>query len=148
MLIGRDGELMAVKGLNGLVARESAEDNYEIEQWLRLGGWDEITEWGRAATGLLACDSLGCLYRPRKDRVVALMHHPGAAVEDCQVAEVVVYRYRLWQDCSAPPFGPKVIDSRPLRSGGGHALYLESWGWRIETVAERRGDRPWSRVAP
>jgi hypothetical protein len=50
------------------------------------------------------------------------------------------------EGCGGPA---AVVDFPGLRRGGTHALYFEETGAiRIETVAARRGDRPWSAKPP
>ncbi len=88
--------------------------------------------------------------------MVALDRDGRAAAEDCRAADLVVAATtHLPRPC---PAASATIDSRDLRCAGAQAIYLDAgsagnrgrpWGKataiRIETVAEGRGQRPWTR---
>ena len=61
--------------------------------------------------------------------------------DDCAAASILVLKFARPQGCSPP--GP-VIDAEALGAKGAHALTIDGGRIRIETVADTRGDRPWS----
>jgi competence protein ComEC len=81
----------------------------------------------------------------------AVPRHPAAVAEDCARADVLLSPLRLPEGCTAPAL---LIDRRVLARAGAHALYLapdpaggKAQIARVETVASRRGERPWSTPA-
>nr|WP_282189056.1 ComEC/Rec2 family competence protein [Azospirillum sp. SYSU D00513] len=141
VLVSREGTLMAVRGADGGLAL-SGRVNRTAETWLeRDGAAEPEGRWPEAGSGVggrLACDALGCLYR-EAGQSVALLRDPSALPEDCAAADVVVSAEPA-RRCGAPV----VIDLWRLRREGAHALYLSPEGVRVESVRDRRGDRPWT----
>lgn len=147
ILAGRGGELVAVRGSDGLLAATGPRrGSFELDRWLEHDGD------GRATREVLKsrafrCDGAGCTARIQ-GLGVAVTRHPSAAAEDCLRSEIVVTEPRPPRGCTKPL---AVIDRWSLRRDGTHAIYLETDEMsgkpriaRIETVAGRRGVRPWS----
>lgn len=102
----------------------------------------------------LACDPLGCLYRPGLVRsdvkrgtparaggpVVAIVRDARALADDCRRADVVVSLVPVRGGC---PSAARVIDRFDLWRGGAQALWFEGDDVRIASVAVQRGHRPW-----
>ncbi len=72
--------------------------------------------------------------------MVALVGHPGALIEDCFAATVVISTVPVRQACAAPQ---RVIDRFDLWREGAHAIWLDENRVRVETVNGWRGFRPW-----
>jgi competence protein ComEC len=71
---------------------------------------------------------------------------PAAFADDCRRASILVASIARPKSCLAPK---AVIDFFAARRGGTHALYIEDDGRiRMETVAQARGQRPWSSTQP
>ncbi|MGH6942217.1 ComEC/Rec2 family competence protein [Hypericibacter sp.] len=142
ILVSDDGKLLAVKGDDGRLVLNTQRDSLAAETWMRRAGQGESELWPRqgiGAGGLLTCDSLGCFYR--RDRyVVALAWSTEALLDDCGEADLVISLEPVRKPC---PSAQRVIDRFDLWRQGGHAIWLEPGGIEIETVAERRGNRPW-----
>jgi competence protein ComEC len=142
ILISDDGKLLAVKGDDGRLVLNTQRDSLAAETWMRRAGQGESELWPRqgvGAGGLLACDSLGCFYR-RDQHVVALAWSTEALLDDCGEADLVISLEPVRKPC---PSAQRVIDRFDLWRQGGHAIWLEPGRIEIETVAERRGNRPW-----
>jgi competence protein ComEC len=141
VITGLGGALVAVRGPDGKLEAMSARGgNFELKRWLEHDG--DAREASDAAGGhVLRCDGSGCTATV-KGTLVAVARHPSAFADDCVKARVVVAPFPAPEGCSGPA---AVVDFPALRRGGTHALYFEETGAiRIETVAARRGDRPWS----
>ena len=144
VLVDGSGRLFAARAESGALMLSSGRAaRVAGEIWLRRAGQRQAAPWpalGASADGRLSCDPLACLYRSR-GQVVALVRDPRALAEDCRVADVVVSLVPVRRPCQARV----VVDRFDLWRHGGHALWLEGDGARVETVAEVRGRRPWSR---
>jgi len=83
-----------------------------------------------------------------KGKTVALVRNVGALEEDCRKADIVIAPFKVGKACARPPNAPRVIVDRDmLQKSGARTLYLDGSSIRTETVATRRGNRPWSRPA-
>ncbi|HEX9461910.1 MAG TPA: ComEC/Rec2 family competence protein [Alphaproteobacteria bacterium] len=143
VLISGDAKLLAVRGADGLL-EVSAQRASKLtrETWLRRAGQDQAEPWPSAGTsgdGALTCDPLGCIYRVR-GQVVALVRDPAALAEDCLAASVVVATVPVRRAC---PSAQVVVDRFSVWRDGGHAIWLDPSGTRVESVRAARGERPW-----
>ena len=144
IIVGRDAELVAVRGADGeLSAVGATRASFELERWLEHDGARRSLEEAAKAAGF-RCDGVGCS-ATIKGLAVAVARHPAAFAEDCRRAAILISPIVGPRGCT----GPKtVIDFFAARRGGTHALYIEAdGGIRIETVAAARGTRPWSMPA-
>ncbi len=141
VIAGLGGSLVAVRGPDGKLEAMSARGgNFELKRWLEHDG--DAREASDAAGGhVFRCDGSGCTATV-KGALVAVARHPSAFTDDCVKARVVVAPYPAPEGCKGPA---AVVDFPALRREGTHALYFDDSGAiRIDTVAARRGDRPWS----
>ncbi len=145
ILASGDARLMAVRdGAGGLYLSSAKVRRFDAGIWRRRLGLEDSEPWprlGLAAEGRLSCDPLGCIYRAR-GQVVALTGDGRALADDCAVASVVISREPVRGRCKGPGL---VIDRFDLWRQGGHAIWLGEQEIRVETVRDRRGDRPWVR---
>lgn len=150
ILAGRNGEMVAVRGPDGLLAATgSRSGGFELTRWLQHDGD------GRASRDVLRgrafrCDGTGCTAAAKGLRV-AVTRHPAALAEDCAKSDIVIAQMRTPRGCTAPM---AVVDRWTLRRDGTHAIYLDKDAprgkariARIETVAAARGQRPWTERA-
>lgn len=140
LLIEREGKTIAIRDMDGRLALlPGSHRNYSAQKWLEADG--DAREAAEAAAGeIFTCDSLGCLARLAGYRVVFLTD-PGGAEEDCRQAAILIAQFYVPRICTGPQI---VVDRRALKAAGAHALYLTGDSIRIETVAQRRGQRPWA----
>ncbi len=150
ILAGRGGELVAVRGADGrLAATGAGRGGFELERWLQHDG-DERPAREVLKGRSFRCDGAGCMATVQ-GLGIAVARHPAAVAEDCMRAKILIAVPRVPRDCTAPLL---VIDRRALRREGTHAIYLAPGDdgaaalARVETVAGRRGDRPWSARGP
>ncbi len=144
VLVDGDARIVAVRGEDGrLWLSTRARGRFVSDMWLRRDGQAETPTWPRAGAGDdaagLRCDTLGCIQR-RDGSTVAFVRDPRALEEDCARADLVVSTVPAWDLCAGPG---TVVDRFDLWRNGGHAIWLEPDGARVESVAERRGKRPW-----
>ncbi len=143
LLVAGDGKLMAVRAADGRLSLSSGiAARFIAAAWLKRDGMDAASAlWpkeGRSTDGRLACDALGCVYR-KDGRTVALSRHAAAHGDDCEAADAVVSLEPV-RRCRAPV----VVDRWALLRGGTHAFTVTPGGVRVESVRDRRGQRPWT----
>jgi competence protein ComEC len=146
VLIARNGELVALRGADGLLsALPARQSRYEMERWLEQDGDARSVRDVQRAAGF-TCDGVGCVARV-KGATVAVSRHAAAIAEDCVSAGVVVMSAPRPKNCESKG---TVIDFFDVWRDGVHALYIEpdaaggAPAIRIDTVAAHRGDRPWA----
>lgn len=145
VLVDGEARLLAVRdGAGGYVVSDLRRAKFERDVWLRRAGlaapsnrWPEGAVTG--ADGRLRCDAAGCVYRAN-GLSVALAASEDALIDDCWRADAVVSLVPIRGDCPAPA---GTVDRFDLWLEGAHALWLSDDGIRIESVASRRGERPW-----
>lgn len=141
MLIGRDGAAMAVRSAAGrLTAPEGRGGTYSLERWLAAYA-DERAPGDIRSDGGFSCDWSACVTRTANKRI-ALVRHPSALREECLRADIVVTEFPVGRHCRAARL---TVDLMDLKAHGAHALYLSGQSIRVETVAQMRGERPWTR---
>ena len=139
IFIARDAQSAAVRQADGtLVILGDKPDEYTAAQWLLRDGDKRTVEKARADAH---CDSEGCVATARDGRVVALSLRPGAAIEDCMRADVLISALPVRANCSHPDL---VIDRFDVLKGGATALTLAKGRIDVRTVSGERGKRPWS----
>ncbi|MDA1132511.1 MAG: hypothetical protein O2905_04725 [Proteobacteria bacterium] len=120
----------------------SIRSNYTVDSWLRRDGLDLAGRWPKpgaaTADGVLRCDSGGCVYRAGVV-TVALAETEDALAEDCREADAVVAVVAVFIPCAAGV----VVDRLDLWRQGAHAIWITPAGVRVDSVSERRGNRPW-----
>ena len=142
VLIGRDGKLLAVRtSADSLSVTGGNKASYSLEQWLRADG-DPRDPVSVLKSGGFKCDELACI-ADVKGKTVAFVRHPAALDEECARADIVVSQIPLGRPC---PNARVTVDRFDLWADGAHALYLDGQSIRVETVAQSRGTRPWSRM--
>ncbi len=145
ILIDGDGRLIATRAENGelwLSSKRRAQFAGDI--WLRRSGQEESSVWpwreGTIAPPGMRCDSLGCV-QEIDGQIIAFVQDARALPEDCAGADLVVSLVPVQTRCDIPH---TVIDRFDLWRNGAHAIWLETGGARVQTVAEARGNRPWA----
>lgn len=144
LLIGRDGDLVAVRAPDGRLAAVGSARAFELQRWLEHDG-DARAPTEAVKSAAFRCDAVGCETNV-KGLTVAVARRPAAFFDDCRKAAIVVSSIVSPRTCA----GPKaVVDFFASRREGGHAIYLEETGSvRVETVTGLRGRRPWSGPPP
>lgn len=150
ILAGGDGELIALRGAHSgqLDVLPTRGNRYELSRWLEADGDARDVEKAMSIKAL-NCDSLGCAKR-LKGVLVALPRHQAALGEDCRKATIIITNLTVPRWCGAGRLGRKallIIDRRAMRDRGTHAIRIFGGAIELETVAGRRGLRPWTKPA-
>ncbi len=142
--VGRDGTTVAVRGADGRLSILSSRGSaFELARWLELDG-DSRKPAEASNAESFTCDMVGCTAR-LKHRSVAVAFSPAALRDDCPTADVLIVRFFIGSACGrTAKIGQILVTPLHLARAGAHALYAEPDRMRLETVAERRGRRPWS----
>jgi len=144
ILISADGRLMAVRAPDGTLALSTVQREKRTARiWLSRAGQRDTRDWRDGVEGL-SCDDLACIFRAN-GRIVSLVTDPRALSEDCRRANVVVSSVPVRGRC---PSAELVVDWFDLWRHGGHALWLTRDALGLATVAELRGERPWTPKRP
>ena len=123
IIIGRDAELIAIRGPDGeLSAVGATRASFELERWLEHDGARRSPEEAAKAAAF-ACDGIGCRANV-KGLEVAVAQHPAAFAEDCRRAAIVISRIVSPRGCT----GPKTVDRFLRRAPPGHARALRRGG--------------------
>jgi competence protein ComEC len=143
VLVGRGGALVAVRTAEGLSAIAGRGASFELARWLEHDG-DRRKPEDAADGRAFRCDDSGCAAIVGS-RVISLARHASALRDDCARAALLVTTMPAVAPCKGPAV---VVGPERLRRLGAHAVYLRGEGIEIETVADRRGDRPWTAPSP
>jgi len=140
LLVAGDSRLMAVLGPDGAYLPSTRKGERVAEEvWTRRAAARLGDPWpGTGADGALRCDSGACLYSAH-GRVVALIREGGALAEECGAADLIVSPVAAHRACRRG----RLIDRIDTWRKGGHAVWLDPGGIRIETVRDWQGERPW-----
>lgn len=140
LLVARDMGAAALRLSYGrLYFFRPPKDDYAAESWLKRSGdaRDPLTAVAGAKNGV-RCDGYGCLGHSADGRLIAYDFRAEALSEDCRNADIVVSAVPAQRFCHGRAF---VIDRIDVLKTGGYAVWFDPW--RVETVAQRRGSRPW-----
>ena len=133
VLAAADAATVALRGEDGrLYFAPHPRDAYAARDWLTRDG--DAREPQEAP---LRCDGLGCVART-PDGLIALSRRPEALGDDCRRAVMLIAALDV-TDCAGPRWW---TDRKRAAKGGGYAIRLTPL--HIESVAQARGQRPWS----
>ncbi|MEQ1576634.1 MAG: ComEC/Rec2 family competence protein, partial [Hyphomicrobium sp.] len=170
ILAGRAGTLVTVRARDGaLHATPGRHGGFELKRWLENDG-DARTVAEASGPGTWTCDGSGCVAAV-KGVTVAAVRHASALPEDCGRVRVLILPFPKPEGCTGPEV---ILDPRAFWSEGTHVITIEGMGHKpgmpnapdlegadpatsalqavrlrspqllIETVASRRGQRPWT----
>jgi competence protein ComEC len=143
IIVAESSRLVAVRAADGSYLLSKARGEKFVEEtWTRRAAAETGEAWpasGASADGRLSCGALACLYRA-KGRTVLLVRDAAALAANCADADLVVSPLPAHGGCAAP----RVIDRADTAAKGGHAIWLDRDGIRIETVSDWRGTRAWA----
>ncbi|MBN9534026.1 MAG: ComEC/Rec2 family competence protein [Alphaproteobacteria bacterium] len=140
LLIGRDGETIALRGDDGRLSfLRPPPDDYTASTWLVRDGDGRTVE---AATGgpAIRCDALGCVAETKAVGTIAAPLRAAAIAQDCVRAAIVISARPARRLCSGPRL---VIDRFDTAREGGYAIWFDE-KFKVKTVSAARGERPWN----
>lgn len=141
VLAGRDGQILAVRGETGVLHAVAARGTlFELSRWLEHDGDARAARDVAAAQTGMRCDASGCT-AVVKGTLVALGREASALADDCARAGLVVLAIPRPEACRTQV---PVIDLYDLRDKGTHAVHIDGARISIVTVADVRGERPWT----
>lgn len=136
--------MAAIRRTDGQVALlEWQRDRLVRDAWLRslaVAKPEAVPSAGRPAEHGIACDHAACIVE-LAGRKVTLARRLEAALEDCGVSALVIARVGSGR-CAGPG---TIIGPARLHATGGLAVIASPSGLTVDTVADRRGDWPWTR---
>lgn len=167
ILIGAEGALVAVRGPDGrLAVLGGKRASFELGRWLEHDA--DPRPPGEVGPGrVFRCDEVGCQATTAGVKI-AVARHPASLPDDCERASLIVWLGVGTPTCGADP-AVRVIPREALARDGTHVVFVtpvqrstDSGGvdgsaagrtvglgsaaastLTIESVAERRGNRPW-----
>ncbi len=128
----------------GLAVFTRRRDRFATSVWREAAGLDPLKSEALLMRDVGACDQSGCVLVAEENARVSFIEDRSALEEDCARANLVVAFFPVsaadWRACSAP-----LIDRRSVWKRGAHAVVFDTHGVaNIKTVADTRGDRPWT----
>lgn len=134
------GIVLEENGKPRILAYSGRRDKFSVRVWSEIIGAEE-TERSVISKAEL-CGGDGCVVTIN-DRRISVIERRAALAEDCVRADLVVAMFPVsgadWRACNAV-----LIDKRSIWKRGAHAVWLSESDIRIRTVAEARGERPWT----
>ncbi len=147
LLISPSGKLIAFRTPAGdLVLDSPRADRLVRDTWLRRNGQKRFEDVADLQDGAawLRCTERACDYGAAPVIRVLL----GDAITDpadCAGASLLIaVRANAVPDCPAA----QEIGAADLAAQGAHAVFVDAAGLRVETAAQRIGQRPWAAFAP
>lgn len=141
ILVDNDAELVAIRGGDGrLSALAASHSDYELQRWLEHDGDGRPARHVVSGAGF-RCDAAGCT-ADIKGQTIAVALHPAALADDCRRARVLILPFPKPRGCDASGL---VIDALAVQRQGTHAIRIDGDTFDVTTVADARGNRPWSR---
>ena len=136
LLIDDRGRLAALRSAKGTLFFSSRNPRgYTVESWLRRAG-----QFDAGRGDKFNCDRLGCIGE-RNGVTVSYTRDARALGEDCRKADILLSAVPVRRRC---PSAALVVDRFDLWREGGHAIWFTAEGFKVKTVAEMRGPRPWA----
>lgn len=142
ILVGRDGETIAVRGRDGVLRLlPSYRDGWTANEWLKRDGDEHVAQDAVAARrDGVSCDASGCVAHLKDGSVLAAPLRADALGEDCETADIVISAVPIAMPCAGPRL---VLDRSAIAQSGGFAIALAS-PLAVASVNDARGRRPWN----
>lgn len=129
-------------GAAQLAVFDLRKSRFDARVWMEEAGIDVEKKDAAALRGVYPCDASGCVVATGGARIAVSADRAGLD-DDCARADLVLALYVVSKNerkgCKAG-----LIDRRDAWENGAHAVYVRNGRLRVETVAARRGKRPWT----
>ncbi|MGE0722774.1 MAG: ComEC/Rec2 family competence protein [Alphaproteobacteria bacterium] len=140
LLVDAEARAVAIRGPTGYWIHQERKAPIPVETWLRRAAADAVEIDGGGSGQAAGCDDRVCRFRTGGERI-AVVRHRAALTEACRSSDIVIALVPMRWDCGR---GVLAIDRNELERSGAHAVWFRRPRPIVETVAERRGLRPWS----
>jgi len=141
VLVGRDGQVVAARRPDGnLTAIVQRGAQFELSRWLEHDGDNRSARDVAQAQSGFRCDSSGCT-AVVKGQLVSVVRQSSALADDCRRAGLLILTMPRPGACRTDAV---TVDLYDLRDRGTHAFYFEGGSFRVVTVGDARGNRPWT----
>jgi len=140
------GVVMA--GAEELIVYSRRRDKFSAGVWKEALGYDRDKAPSVLMDERASCDGGGCVMEmpgegEARPRIISFLSERALFEEDCARADLVVAFFPVsgaeWRACEAV-----LIDRRSIWRRGAHAVRVDGDEFRIRTVGEARGARPWT----
>ena len=132
-----------------MVVYSGRRDRFSVDVWKEAIGMDAQRQPSSLMRDVFQCDDAGCVAQGVEalPRAVSFVRERTALDEDCARAELVIAFFPVsgvnYRACAAV-----LIDRRSVWRRGAHAIWIRDGDIvRIKTVADTRGQRPWTGAA-
>ena len=147
IFIGREGGIVAARGLDGDIYLTSARPSYTAKQWLRMEGDRRSAREAVSSTeSPWRCDARGCAFHEKSRPLIAYSKSIGAVMEDCELADIIISAVPVGRAIRKGCRADLILDYFDFWRNGATTIRLETDGKpTIETARATRGARPWVR---
>jgi len=137
------GDVMAVRGADQkLYAPDGRKGAFVLSNWLKADG-DNRTSADVRQNAVIACDEAACSGQV-KGLTVTLLKNIQALEEECNRADILIYKRTIFRPCKNPQLKLTKIE---LTKGGAHAVYINKGKIRVERANQHRQNRIWAKGA-
>lgn len=148
LLVERTGKNIGILNVAGVREIASPFPSYTVEIWLRRDGDARAPRDARGQSDHIACDTLGCIYREPGRPVVAYAKEPGALMDDCRAADIVVASFPVRRETRRSCRARLIVDRFDVWRNGPIAIWFDEArprerGGKIVKSRDTRGERPW-----
>ena len=142
LFISPDAQIVGALTDDGRLIRTAGSfDGRVADAWRkRTGSTNRPEKWPNDARPA-PCDAIGCVVR-QAGKTVAILTAPGDIGDDCRAADLVVDLIGE-RRCPLPTIS---LGYRDLRAARGLEIDLSARDIRLSSVAEARGERPWTMI--
>lgn len=141
LVVSSDGQSLMAHTSQGLELVGGKPGGRPARSWIEAAGHPSVRDIEKVRAR--SCDLAGCVFRFGA-HVVAFARDGRALIDDCRLADVVIASEPVRRTCHS---AKTVIDRFDVWRNGAHAIRFAPHGVVIETVADRRGNRPWTSPA-
>lgn len=122
---------------------DGRKSRFDSQFWMEQAGINIANAKSVKLSAFASCDVDGCVIDEGEVKI-AISRNLSQLDDDCLRAGLIIALYPV-NDHDRKACAAQILDRRDAWSDGAHAVYLTSNRIRIESAADRRGDRPWSR---
>ena len=153
ILVSSNAKLAAVRtDGGGYMVSTLRRARFERNIWLRRAVlYGAEGKWPKnGTTDSVSCDAIGCIYQ-KNNKKISFARTAQAFAEDCASGTDVLFALEKGIEVAGYDNGEAagctsvshLVTASDLKKNGTYALWLNDDGIKVETVNQRRGNRPW-----